>query len=87
MVESTCNTGDAGTQVQFLGLEDPLEEAVATHSNILAGKILQSVGLQSIGHNLLTEYSTAAQPSHWHISNVFYQTHVVYKSHLYSSLG
>ena len=28
-----------GTQVQFLGLEDPLEEEVATQSSILASKI------------------------------------------------
>ena len=27
------------TQVQSLGLEDPLEEGMATHSNILAWKI------------------------------------------------
>ena len=41
-------------QVQFLGQEDPLEEGMATHSNILAGRIpwtekpggLQSTGLQ-----------------------------------------
>ena len=40
--------------VQSLGLEDPLEEEMATHSNILAQKIpwteelsgLQSMGLQ-----------------------------------------
>ena len=42
------------TQVQSLGWEDPLEEDMATHSNILAWKILwtekpgrlQSMGLQ-----------------------------------------
>ena len=27
------------TQVQFLGREDPLEEGMATHSNILAWRI------------------------------------------------
>ena len=27
------------TQVQSLGLEDPLEKEMATHSNILAGRI------------------------------------------------
>ena len=47
------------TQVRFLGREDPLEEKLATHSNILARKIpwtgepgsIQSVRLQSTGRN------------------------------------
>ena len=40
------------TQVQFLGGADPLEEEMATHSSILACKILcseESDGLQSMG--------------------------------------
>ena len=40
------------TQVQFLGWEDSLQEEMATHSSILAWKILQTEepgGLQSIG--------------------------------------
>ena len=45
--------------VQFLGWEDPLEEAMATHSSILAWRIpwteepsgLQSIGLQRVGHD------------------------------------
>ena len=45
------------TWIQSLGLEDPLEKAVATHSGILAQKIpwaeepggLQSMGLQTVG--------------------------------------
>ena len=39
------------TWVRFLGLEDPLEEEMATHSSILAGIILwteEAGGLQSI---------------------------------------
>ena len=39
------------TRVQSLGQEDPLEEGMATHSSILAGKIPwieESGGLQSI---------------------------------------
>ena len=39
-------------QVQSLGWEDPLEEGVATHSNIRAWKILWTEkpdGLQSVG--------------------------------------
>ena len=47
------------TQVRFLGGEDPLEKDVATHSSILAWKILwmeepgglQSTGLQRVGHD------------------------------------
>ena len=47
------------TQVRSLGWEDPLEEEMATHSNILAWKIpwteepdgLQSIGSQRGRHN------------------------------------
>ena len=47
------------TQVQSLGLEDPLEKKVATHSSILAWIIpwkeepdeLQPIGLQRAGHD------------------------------------
>ena len=46
-------------QVQSLGLEDPLEKDVATHSSILAWRIswtekpvrLQSMGSQRVGHD------------------------------------
>ena len=44
--ESACNAGD-------LGLEDTLEKAMATHSNILAWRIPWTEkpgGLQSMGH-------------------------------------
>ena len=45
--------------VGSLGQEDPLEEGMATHSNILAWRIpgieepdgLQSMGSQRVGHN------------------------------------
>ena len=48
------------TWVQSLGLEDPLEKGMATHSSILAWRIpgteepggLQSMGLQRVGHDL-----------------------------------
>ena len=51
------------TRVQSLGLEDPLEEEMATHSGILALKIswtekpggLESMGFQKIGHDLVTK--------------------------------
>ena len=47
------------TQVQIVGWEDPLEEGMATHSSILAWRILwteepgrvQSTGLQRVGHD------------------------------------
>jgi len=47
------------TQFHFLGLEDPLEKGMATHSSILAWRILwteepgglQSMGSQRVGHN------------------------------------
>ena len=46
-------------RVQSLGLEDPLEEEMATHSNILAWQLpgteepgkLQSMGSQRVGHD------------------------------------
>ena len=46
------------TQVQSLGWEDPLQKEMATHSSILAWKILwmeepsrlQSMGSQRVGH-------------------------------------
>ena len=39
------------TQVQFLGQEDPLEKAMATHSSIPAWRIpwMEEFGLQSTG--------------------------------------
>ena len=54
------------TWVQFLGLEDPLEEDMATHSSILAWRISRTEepgGLQSIGRKEsdmteATEHST-----------------------------
>ena len=47
------------TQVQYLGWDDPLEKKMATHSSILAWRILwmeepgglQSVGLQKVRHD------------------------------------
>ena len=51
------------TQVQSLGLEDPLEEGMVTRSSILARRIpgteepggLQSIGSQRVGHDLATK--------------------------------
>ena len=51
------------TQVQSPGQGDPLEKEMATHSSILAWESLwteasgglQSMGLQRVGHNLVTK--------------------------------
>ena len=50
-------------QVQSLGLEDPLEKEMVTHSSILAWEIpwteepggLQTMGLQRVWHGLATK--------------------------------
>ena len=52
-------------RVRFLGWEDPLEEQMATHSSILAGKIpwteepggLQSIGSQRAGQDGWMEHT------------------------------
>ena len=54
-----ASAGDEETWVQFLGWEYPLEESTATHSSILAWRILwteehgglQSMGSQRVRHN------------------------------------
>ena len=48
------STYSAGTWVQSLGWEEPLEKEKATHSSILAWRIpwtVWPVGLQRVGHN------------------------------------
>ena len=58
--------------VQSLGREDPLEKEMATHSSILAWRIpwseepgvLQSMGSQSVGHNLATQQQSQALTLH-----------------------
>ena len=55
------------TRVQSLGLEDPLEKGMATHSSILAWRIPrteESGGLQSIGsqrHNSVFHFGKASK--------------------------
>ena len=57
--------GTQEMQVWSLGLEDPLEEEMALHSSILACEVpwtaepggLQSLGLQRVGHDWLTEHA------------------------------
>ena len=54
-------------QVRTLGQEDPLNEGMATHSSSLAWRIprteepggLQTMGSPRVGHDRVTEYSTA----------------------------
>ena len=54
--ESSCNVGDLGS---IPGLQDPLEEGMATHSSIFAWRIPMDrgawqaipMGLQRVGHN------------------------------------
>ena len=57
--ESTCNAQTWEMQIRSLGWEDPLEDSIATHSNILVRKIpwtaepgrLQSTELQRVRHD------------------------------------
>ena len=62
------------TWVRFLGQEDPLEKAMATHSSTLAWRIpwteepggLQHTGSQRVGHDWVTSQSLLASASlHW----------------------
>ena len=54
-----------GMWVQSLGQEDPLKDEMAIHSSILAWEIpwieepsgLESMGLQGVGHSLVTEHA------------------------------
>ena len=55
-----ANAGDIRDEGLILGLQDPLEEGMATHSNILAWRIprreelggLQSIASQRVRHDL-----------------------------------
>ena len=55
------------TQVKYQGWEDPLEKGLAAHSSILAWRIpwtkepgeFQSVGLQRVGHDWVTNMGSA----------------------------
>ena len=59
-------------QVRSLGLENPLEKEMATHSSILTWEIpqteepggLQSMGSQGIGQDRTTQQHRAME-SHW----------------------
>ena len=63
--ESTCNAGAEGDAGLIPGWEDPLEEGMATHSSILAWRILwteEPGGLQSIElqRDMTEQLSTSA---------------------------
>ena len=57
--ELICQCRDRDIRSLIPGQEDPLEEALASYSSILGGRIpwteelggLQSVGLQKVGHD------------------------------------
>ena len=65
---------EQNTQVWFLGREDPLEKEMATHSNILAWRILWTEqpgqatvhGIVRVGHDLETK-----APPPWWITKTF----------------
>ena len=70
------------TWVQSLGWEDPLEADMATHSSILAWRILwtgepgglQSTGLQRVGHDLATKITNNKEATgHYSFTGEFYQ--------------
>ena len=64
--ESACNAGNLDS---IPGQEDPLEKGMVTHSSILAWRIqwtekpggLQSMGLQRVRHNGVTNILTKLQ--------------------------
>ena len=65
------------TWVWSLGWEEPLEKEMATHTSILAWKIpwteecrrLQSMGLQRVGHDWVTNIHTQSRSHHPYISD------------------
>ena len=71
--ESTCQCRRQETQVWSLGWEDPLEEGMATHSNILAWRIpwteepggLQSMGFQRLGHDWACTHARIVCTNRW----------------------
>ena len=73
--------------VQSLGWEDPLEKEISIHSSILAWRIpwpeepsgLQSMGLQSVGHNWETNTSTFTNT----FTALFYMTENIYNENFF----
>ena len=59
-----ANAEDAGTQVQSLGWEDPLEEKMATYYSVLTWRIPWTEGLQSIGLQSRTQLKQLSTHAH-----------------------
>ena len=68
------------TKAELLGWEDPLEKEMAAHSSIPAWEIpwteepggLQSMGSQTVRHNLATDYFFTFQAAANHQNILFY---------------
>ena len=84
----SANAGDAGDTDSIPESEDPLEEEMATHSNILSWKSLwteetgglQSMGLKRVKYDLTSEHTcTLDIISKWHLSFLKFK----YVWHLY----
>ena len=58
------------TWVQSLGQEDPLEKEMATHSNILAWRILWTEELGGLESKRLQELDTTERLNHHHRNSV-----------------
>ena len=75
------------TQVQSLGWADLLEKEMATHSSILASKILwtekpgrlQSIGSQRVGHDRATSLSLSSAFSKTNLNIRKFTVHVLLK--------
>ena len=75
--ESACSAGDMGDVVRSLGLEDPLEEEMATYSIFPAGKIpwakkpgkLQSIGLKRVPTRL-SDWTHSHIDSFWQMADL-----------------
>ena len=64
-----------------MGREDPLEEEMVIHSSILAWKILwieelgglQSLGLQRVEHDLVTEHKVSGVQQSESVTHILYK--------------
>ena len=88
------------TQVQSLGWKDPLEKGMATHSSILAWRILQKrslaaidMGSQRFRHDLATNtlllftvrsFSDLTESASWYLSPVFRNSYPFFLSNIIS---
>ena len=63
------------TWVRFLGWEDPLEEGMATHSNILAWRIPMDRGARQAKVHGITKSQTQLSDLSTHTTHIMYITH------------